>query len=204
MRTLFFILLLLLNRFCANGQNFDIDLLEKINLDRHKAADGEMKFFSNSVVPMSVGLPVVVFSAGLCSKNKETRNKGLYLMGSAAACFLINTGLKYAINRKRPYERYADIDNVVSEGTPSFPSGHTSSSFNLAASLSFTYPKWYIAVPCFLWAGTSSYSRMHLGAHYPMDVLGGITVGIGSAWLSHYLNKKYFTKKVNSNNFVNL
>ncbi|MFM2394969.1 MAG: hypothetical protein RLZZ546_2952 [Bacteroidota bacterium] len=179
----------------SNGQNFDIDLLENINLKRNKAFDGEMKFVSNSVLPLTVGTPIILLTSGWISKNKENRQKGLYVLGSAASCILINTGLKYAIGRKRPYISHPTIDNVVMENTPSFPSGHTSTSFNLAASMSLIYPKWYVAVPSFLWAGTAAYSRMHLGAHYPIDVFGGIVVGIGSAYLSHYLHKKYFTKK---------
>jgi membrane-associated phospholipid phosphatase len=33
---------------------------------------------------------------------------------------------------------------------------------------------------------------MYLGKHYPSDVLGGAASGIGSAYLSTWLNHKFF------------
>ncbi|MGB8358080.1 MAG: phosphatase PAP2 family protein, partial [Bacteroidales bacterium] len=52
------------------------------------------------------------------------------------------------------------------------------------------YPKWYVIVPSYAYAGTVAYSRMHLGVHYPSDVLAGALIGSGCAVLSHYVNKK--------------
>jgi undecaprenyl-diphosphatase len=33
---------------------------------------------------------------------------------------------------------------------------------------------------------------MHLGVHYPSDVLMGALLGAGSAYLSHYLTYKFY------------
>ena len=112
--------------------------------------------------------------------------------------YAINTGIteamKYSINRTRPFITYTDIVKKSAAGSPSFPSGHTSSAFAMATSLSLTYPKWYIIVPSICWAGTVGYSRMDLGVHYPSDVLAGALVGAGSAWLTYYVNKKLILK----------
>ena len=67
--------------------------------------------------------------------------------------------------------------------------------FATATSLSLTYPKWYIIVPAYSWAGAVGYSRMHLGVHYPSDVFIGALVGAGSAWLTHAMNKKLLKVK---------
>ena len=90
------------------------------------------------------------------------------------------------------------LDQQAKAGSWSFPSGHTSSAFALATSLSIVYPKWYVIVPSYLWASSVGYSRMHLGVHYPSDVLAGALVGTGSAFLSHALNK-CIHKKVKEN-----
>ena len=79
------------------------------------------------------------------------------------------------------------------------PSGHTSSVFATATSLSMAYPKWYVVVPSFVWAGSVGYSRMHLGVHYPSDVIIGALVGSGSAILTRkanqWLNSKRHTRQ---------
>lgn len=55
-----------------------------------------------------------------------------------------------------------------------------------------------------MWAMTISYSRTYLGVHYPSDILGGILVGILSAYLSYWLGVKFLKlsfKRENNPNF---
>ena len=80
------------------------------------------------------------------------------------------------------------------------PSGHTSGAFNLATSLTLSYPKWYVAAPSYLWASGVAYSRMYIGVHYPSDVFIGALLGSGTAWLNYYINKKYFKPRSRSRN----
>ena len=109
---------------------------------------------------------------------------------------LVTQGLKYTINRERPYDKYPLLIHPYQiENDKSFPSGHTSTAFSVATSLSIQYKKWYVVLPAYAWASSVGYSRLYLGEHYPTDVLAGAAIGAGSAWLSHYLNKKYFNKK---------
>jgi membrane-associated phospholipid phosphatase len=107
---------------------------------------------------------------------------------------VITSVLKYTIDRPRPFETYPDIEKATYAGSPSFPSGHTSDAFSLATSLSIAYPKWYVIVPSYAWALTVAYSRMHLGVHYPSDVLAGALVGAGSAYLC-YKGQQWLTQK---------
>jgi membrane-associated phospholipid phosphatase len=125
--------------------------------------------------------------------NKMVRNAFIMAAGS-----ILNAGvtsaLKYSINRDRPFETYPDILKKAKAGSPSFPSGHTSSAFATATSLSLAYPEWYVIVPSFAYAGAVAYSRMHLGVHYPSDVAAGAVIGAGCAYLTYKVNKALLNK----------
>lgn len=172
------------------AQNFDIDLLRKINLERNTALDPSFKLITNSVGPLGIGTPLIVTSIGLIQHDQTLKNKGYYIGATLLSSAIITTTLKYSIDRDRPFETYPDIQNLTSAGSPSFPSGHTSEAFATATSLSLAFPKWYVIAPSYLWAGAAGYSRMHLGVHYPTDVLVGAAVGAGSAWFCKVLNDK--------------
>lgn len=101
---------------------------------------------------------------------------------------------KRLVNRPRPYAAVDGIDarDRQHQGDEvfdpySFPSGHTSSAFAVATSLSASYPKWYVIVPAMTWATTVGVSRVWLGVHYPSDVLVGAGLGAGTAILVHLL-----------------
>ena len=174
------------------SQNLDIDLLRKINLERNPALDPTFKFVTNSVAPIGLGAPLIVTSIGFIQKDNTLKNKGYYIGATLLTSAVLTTTLKFAIDRDRPFVTYPDIQKLTGAGSPSFPSGHTSEAFATATSLSLAFPKWYVIAPSFLWAGAAGYSRMHLGVHYPTDVLVGALIGSGSAWLCHELNKRYF------------
>ena len=172
------------------SQNLDIQMLRAINSPETLPSDNFFKFVSNSAGYLVVGIPVTMGTIGLIKHDdKLLRNAGV-VIGATVINFGITAALKYSINRDSPFVTYPDITQKSKAGSPSFPSGHTSSAFVTATSLSLAYPKWYIIIPSFTWAGTVGYSRMYLGVHYPSDVLAGAVIGAGSAWLSYEVNKK--------------
>jgi len=189
----FFSGLLLLLPCCIFSQNPDISLLRSINSPETLAMDGFFRFVSNSEACGTIGIPAGMAIAGLIKHdNKLIRNASISLTASAVN-YCISNAVKLAVNRDRPYLKYPDIIKKVGGGGPSFPSGHTSAAFTVATSLSLAYPKWYIIAPSYLWAGTVAYSRMHLGMHYPSDVLAGALIGAGSAYLSYKINQQIST-----------
>lgn len=187
----YFLLFLMVGR-SISAQNLDIDLLRKINLERNTALDPTFKFVTNSVAPIGLGAPLIVTSIGLIQKDNTLKNKGYYIGATLLSSTIITTTLKFTIDRDRPFVTYPEIQKLTGAGSPSFPFGHTSEAFATATSLSLAFPKWYVIAPSMLWASAAGYSRMHLGVHYPSDVLVGALIGSGSAWLCHELNKRYF------------
>jgi membrane-associated phospholipid phosphatase len=178
------------------SQNADIDLLKRINLDRNRGLDPTFLFFTNTAEPICIASPIVVFGLGLIEGDSSLKHKGFYMAETIVATTILATGLKYAVNRPRPFVTYPFIQKETDGGSPSFPSGHASVSFATATSLSIAFPKWYVIAPAFLWAGITSYSRMDLGVHYPSDVLAGAVIGSGSAWLCEYLNRRFMKKSL--------
>jgi len=153
---------------------------------------------SNTINVVNIGTPLTMGVVGLIKHDKTLlRNAGV-IAAATVINGLATISMKTIINRSRPFETYPDIMKKSSGGSSSFPSGHTSSAFATATSLSLLYPKWYVIAPSFAWASTVGYSRMHLGVHYPSDVLAGALTGAGSAYLSYKLNNwlnNYQTKK---------
>lgn len=180
----------------SNAQNSDIDLLKKINLNRNTNIEPAMVNITNSVMPISIGTPIIIYAVGLIEKDSTTKKKAFFIAESLGASVFISLAFKSIAKRDRPYETHPEIDNVTVESSYSFPSAHTSAAFATATSLSMAYQKWYVIAPSFLWAGTVGYSRMYLGVHYPTDVLAGAIVGSGSAYLCYKLNKWINKKKI--------
>jgi membrane-associated phospholipid phosphatase len=162
----------------------DIDLLLKINHHRPVGLDGTCRFVSSTVTPLSIACPVTLLVVGKLSGDKPMFQNGIKSGIAITATVSVYTLLKYVINRKRPYDAYPDIDKLANESTPSFPSGHTASAFCTATSLSLMYPKWYVIIPAYSWASLVAYSRMHLGMHYPTDVIVGVLLGVSASLLT--------------------
>ena len=174
----------------AGAQNWDIKVLRSVNSPESLQSDHFFRFMSNSDAVIALGIPAGMAVTGLVKHDDDLLRNACVTFAAIGVNTAITVALKYSINRDRPFVTYPDIIKKSAAGSPSFPSGHTSLAFATATSLSLEYPKWYIIVPSYAWAGTVGYSRMHLGVHYPSDVLAGAVIGAGSSWLTHAVNKK--------------
>lgn len=181
----------------VHAQNADIDILKQINLNRNHSLDNTMAALTNSVYPITAAVPLSELIAGYKRHDKQLIAAGWTTTAGVAANFIVTFGLKYSVNRTRPYISYPQIQHNRDNKDASFPSGHTSFAFNTATSLTMFYPKWYVVIPAYTWATAVGYSRMHLGMHYPSDVVVGALVGAGTSWLSVKGNKWLEHRKQN-------
>src|SRR5205085_12602760 len=90
---------------------------------------------------------------------------------------LLSYGLKQWIGRERPSAAYPSPKPLVhAPHNGSFPSGHATVRFACATMLAFYAPR---AAPAFfLLASAIAWSRVYVGVHYPLDVLGGAVLAI--------------------------
>lgn len=177
------------------SQHADIQLLRYLNSNQNAPADPIFKTVTNSVFPMAIGVPAAITTLYLLNKDSANKQHAIIIGGTVIISSAITGLLKYTIQRERPFVTYPDIKHIKPEDSYSFPSGHTSTAFALATSVTIAYPKWYVAAPAYLWASSAAYSRMHLGVHYPSDVLAGALIGSGSAWLCYKLNMRLQQRK---------
>ena len=88
-------------------------------------------------------------------------------------------GVMKIIQRRRPAQVLATElhDDAPTEG-PSYPSGHAALA-TCAAVLAAAYLPGYAADGFALAAGLTSFARVHQGAHFPLDAVGGVFLGVG-------------------------
>jgi membrane-associated phospholipid phosphatase len=101
------------------------------------------------------------------------------VLAAAFVSWRADNVLKDLVERQRPPAiLHSDITLRDSEATGfGFPSGHTTTAFALAAVLHPLLPRRWRWVP---WAVAVAVgvARMYVGAHFPMDVLGGAALGV--------------------------
>ena len=104
----------------------------------------------------------------------------LLVLAADGIADLLARAIKSVVDVQRPAFRYAEPKALVPvPHDHSFPSGHAATSFACATVLAFAFPR--LAAPLYLLAVAIAFSRVYVGVHYPLDVLGGAVLGIAVA-----------------------
>lgn len=107
---------------------------------------------------------------------------------SLGTTYLVQELIKPRFRRTRPWVGRDVVVVGVRTTDASFPSGHTASSFAAATAMTAYYPK---AAPLvFLLSVGVGASRVHLGHHFPSDVVVGSAIGVVTGALTAWVVKK--------------
>lgn len=113
-----------------------------------------------------------------------------------AADFIASGILKDLVARPRP-TRVPELEGVLhlvngyKSGQYGFVSSHAANTMALALLFSLIWRNKIATVGLMLWVAANCYSRMYLGVHYPLDIFGGLMVGILVAVGAFVLLKKF-------------
>jgi membrane-associated phospholipid phosphatase len=100
------------------------------------------------------------------------------LASIALTSTVVNVGLKPLGRRRRPDRaayRVPVARQVAMPRTTSFPSGHAASASAFATGVAQELPT--VGIPLHAAAAVVGYSRVHVGVHYPLDVIVGSVAG---------------------------
>jgi len=117
---------------------------------------------------LAFAIPAAAYGSTFYMDDEEGR---MQFYKSYGTTMLTTVALKYTVREKRPDNNDRD----------SFPSGHTSSTVSSAVFIHRRYGFTY-ALPAYLGAIYTGYSRIHVNRHHPRDVAAGALIGALSGW----------------------
>jgi membrane-associated phospholipid phosphatase len=128
---------------------------------------------------MQVGSLAAVFVAALLAWRFAGRRTAGAVFGTGFGAWLAAKGVKRFVQRGRPSAHMGAVHiRGPEERGLGFPSGHAGVSFGMAtAAAGALAPPWSAVV----WAipPTVAFGRMYVGAHLPLDIIGGAALGVG-------------------------
>ena len=164
--------------------SWELNWLHKLADNRSTGKNAFYRSISDANGAVIIGLPIGWLAYGILDKNNRITREGITWTAAQLVNGALTYGLKATVNRPRPAASDPTLIALEDVRIHSFPSGHTSSAFALATSISLDHPRWYVITPAYMFASLVGYSRCYLGVHYPSDVIAGALLGSGSAWLA--------------------
>ena len=111
------------------------------------------------------------------------------------ADFIASGILKQWVARPRP-SRVPELEGVLhlvngyKSGRYGFVSSHAANTMAVALLFSLIWRNRTATIGLMLWVAANCYSRMYLGVHYPLDILGGLMVGTVVAIVACWVLKR--------------
>ncbi len=167
----------------------DYNILKQIYLHRPVYADKFLIWITQNTTLITISFLLLYFFYTFLKK-KNFKNV-LFVGISILSAAIITNLIKIIIKRPRPYDVHTYLNiHQIDAGGYSFPSGHTTEVFALAAAMLLATQSFKKSIPFYLWAILIAYTRMAFGVHYPTDILGGMIVGISTPFIFYKIRFK--------------
>jgi undecaprenyl-diphosphatase len=160
------------------------DTAARVWLTTHHHPFADVVMVGLSIIGRGGAIWIAITLVLVLLDRRRLRSAAVVLAALALAFAMTDLVIKPVVARARPFE--GSVDARVIDRRPltySFPSGHTASSIAGAVTLSQLWPAGRVV----LWslATLVALSRIYVGVHYPLDVLGGALLGLACAWVAH-------------------
>jgi membrane-associated phospholipid phosphatase len=157
---------------------FDQDIQRAVQRNRNPTVDNVFNAVTPFGAEYAIGTLGAFYLGGAIFN--DPRAKAVALDGASAS--LIASGLilyptKYTVGRSRPSENVGPYHFKPFSGHDSFPSGHTTEAFAVAAVIADHYDSLWVTFSSYGLASMVGYARLNSNAHWASDVLAGAALG---------------------------
>jgi len=130
------------------------------------------------------------YAFGLAADNQHSVQVAEDAVIASAISATINQTIKVTINRSRPRDNVGTSDFQGFTGinnNSSFPSGHTTEAFTVAAVIASSYEEDWVSYAAYSVAGLVGVARMYNDAHFASDVTASAIIGtyVGRSVVKH-------------------
>jgi len=154
----------------------DESLFRLLN-DVPSAAARVLSPLSHLFLPAGIAIVIVLIVGYVVIRNRSILPVAAGV-AAATVAWLLAHAAKAIADRPRPYQVMADavLRQQPAHGT-SFPSSHTAVTVAVVIALVPFLPR-ALAPVAVAYAVLVGWSRVYLGVHYPLDILGGASIGM--------------------------
>jgi len=166
----------------------DKTLFLALNDMHHPLLDGFMYYISQVWTWIPLYLAIII------TWIKKWKMEALWVILTAVVCLVLtdqlSTFMKETLERLRPSHN-PEFEGLVHHvkgylgGKYGFVSSHASNVFGFALLTSLIVKHKVYTVFIFMWAIMVAYSRIYLGVHYPLDIIGGLILGMLMAVITY-------------------
>jgi membrane-associated phospholipid phosphatase len=112
------------------------------------------------------------------------RRRAAVLLLLVLASGYVNTFAKLAVHSTRPNPALARVmdPSLYQSGNGAFPSGHAQNAVVVWAYLATWVAQRWFSIVAVIMVLLISFSRLYLGVHFPIDIVGGLAIGAVLTW----------------------